>query len=163
MCYTRESLIYIRTTQQQSVTITFQPMHRIPMEISRTPGTPWNTIPSSRWRRWWRVPKEKRGRRAGMLAQLKRNPSRPPLPSLFISNASSLNNKMDELLLCLTSRLSIKGSCLMIITETLLHPGVPNTAIELVGCSIHCCDSTKEFGNFKEPEGGVVDCLSIQQ
>ncbi|KAI3358988.1 hypothetical protein L3Q82_015368 [Scortum barcoo] len=41
--------------------------------------------------------KQKRGKRGGLLARLKANAGRPPIPSLFLSNVRSLDNKLDLL------------------------------------------------------------------
>ncbi|KAI3368602.1 hypothetical protein L3Q82_025607 [Scortum barcoo] len=41
--------------------------------------------------------KQKRGKRGGLLARLKANAGKPPIPSLFLSNVRSLDNKLDLL------------------------------------------------------------------
>ena len=40
---------------------------------------------------------KKRGKRGGVLARLRKRYSRPPLPSVILSNVKSLQNKVDEL------------------------------------------------------------------
>ena len=46
---------------------------------------------------WNRTRNRKRGKRAGVLNRLRSRSFKPPLPSIFLSNVRSLNNKADEL------------------------------------------------------------------
>ena len=110
---------------EQDVTPEFLHSHEIPTDIARTPGFPWITLPSGRRRR--RDRKQKQGGRAGTLARLCKLPFRPLLPSIFLSNARSLANKLDEL------KLQIATNKIVGDTETWLHPLIPDMAIELVG------------------------------
>lgn len=153
--YTWESLIYIEAKLQQVVSWAFQFAQRIPTEITRAPGSPWIIIPGGRCWRWQRERKKRRGCRARALARLKQNTYKPPLPSLFISNVRSLKNKMDELRLSLLSWSPIHKSCVMIITKTWLHPGVPDEVTELVGCLTHHSNRCKDSGK------GVVSVRTI--
>lgn len=50
--------------------------------------------------------------------ELQRQPHKPALPGLFISNARSLFNKMDELRLQVVIDCTIRDSCVLMITES---------------------------------------------
>ncbi|XP_063322853.2 uncharacterized protein LOC134622792 [Pelmatolapia mariae] len=102
----------------------------IPPEIQTVTDSNF-TIPPLKWRRRRRHRKQKRGKRTGLKARLRATPHGPAIPSLFLTNSRSLNNKMDELRLQITSR--CLDCCVMIITETLLDSFTPDTAIELEG------------------------------
>lgn len=153
--YSRQCLIHIGTTLHQLGLGVYQHA-RTPAEITRAPGSPWIIIPGRRRRKHRRERKQKRGCRAGVPVRLRKNSHRPPLPCLFVTNARSLNNKMDELRLCLSTRLPVPDSCVMLITETWLHPGVPDAAIELAGYANHRSDRNKDSG---ETRGGWTVCL----
>lgn len=71
-----------------------------------------------KWLRQRRQRKQKQGKRGGLRAKLKANPYKPVIPSLFLTNSQSLNNKMDELHLWITFH-SLEY-CVLIITETRL-------------------------------------------
>lgn len=143
--FSREQLLHIGSSYQVPITGDFWSLQQIPAEITRPLTSPWFTLPGNKPRRRWREGKQKRGCRSGHLARLRRAPSRPPLPSLFVANARSLCNKMDELRLDLSSRSTSSISCVMIITETWLNPEIPDTTIELTGRSIHSSDRTKDW------------------
>lgn len=84
-------------------------------------------------------------------------PHKPPLPSIFLTNARSLANKLDELKLQVALNKDIKDSCVMLIMETWLHSSIPDTAIELAGRTAHRHDRTRDSG--KSRGGGL--CLYI--
>lgn len=112
-------------------------------------------MPPVRRRRRRRYRKQKRGKRAGVRSRLQANPHRPALPSLFLTNARSLVNKMDEIRLRIIShRLN---NCVMVITETWLDNAVPDAVIELAGRSVYRADRTADSG--KNKGGGV--CIYI--
>lgn len=52
---------------------------------------------------------------------------------LFLLNARSLANNMDELRLQIAVNNYIKDPCILLITETCLHQLIPDHAIELAG------------------------------
>ncbi len=102
----------------------------IPPEIiSPSPGDP-AAAGRQRRRCEWR---QKRGKRAGVWARLKANPFKPPLPTIFLSNAQSIRDKMDEVRLHMAAKRTIHNCCCMIFTETWLDSTTPDTAIELAG------------------------------
>ncbi|KAI3364744.1 hypothetical protein L3Q82_000900 [Scortum barcoo] len=64
--------------------------------------------------------KQKRGKRGGLLARLKANAGRPPIPSLFLSNVRSLDNKLDLLRLRLGVSREMRNCAVLCLTETWL-------------------------------------------
>lgn len=80
---------------------------------------------------------QKPGRRSGLLLRLKSNPHKPPLPSQYLTNARSIPNRTDDLDLQLTGNRSVRDCCVLIITETWLHPKIPDASMQLTGRSLH--------------------------
>ena len=126
--------------------------HDIPPELIRPPGSPWIT-PPARKRRRRRERRQKRGCRSGLRARLSRQPHKPSLPSLFITNARSLPNKIEELELTISTQKNIQDCCVMVITETWLTPTIPAEAIKLAGRIAHRADRTSDSG--KSRGGGL--------
>ncbi|KAK0150001.1 hypothetical protein N1851_009235 [Merluccius polli] len=126
--------------------ITTQDFHRannIPTDIARPPSSPWIVVGSVKQRRRRRERKQKRGCRAGLLARLRKQPNKPPLTSIFLANARSFVNKMDEMDLQLAKNF-MRDCSVMVITETWLHSAIPDTAVQLTGCTIHRQDRSKD-------------------
>lgn len=122
----------------------------IPPEILKSPlGTP----AAVRWKRRCCERRKKRGKWAGVLARLKANPFKPPLPTTFFSNTRSIRNKMDEIRLGLTTQRNIANCCSMIFTETWLDYTTPDAAIELAGLTVYRADRTADSG--KKIGGGL--------
>lgn len=95
--------------------------------------------------------RQKRGKRASIRSRLAAAPYKPAVPSVFLANARSLVNKMDELKLReINNRIN---SCLTIITETWLHENIPDLVVELAGRTIFRADRTSDSG--KRRGGGV--------
>lgn len=86
----------------------------IPPELQRIMGA--FTTPPLWLRRRRRHRKQKQGKRSGLRARLYANPHRPALPSLLLTNARSLTNKLDEIRLRFALRRM--DSCVAIVTET---------------------------------------------
>lgn len=78
----------------------------------------WIVIGAVRRRRWKRDRKQERGSRSGLLARLRKDPHRPPLLSMFLTNPWSQNNKMDVLELLMDANRYIRGCCLLVISES---------------------------------------------
>ncbi len=76
----------------------------IPPEIRR-PHSGITTLREALRRRWRR-----RGKRGGLKARLRANPHRPAILSLFLANARSPHNKMDELRLIETDYIESPGA-----------------------------------------------------
>ena len=106
--YSRLDILNIGFQCNQVITSEFLESHYIPEEIARTPGSTWTIIGSSKRRRRRRHRKQKRGCRSGLLVRLREQPHKPPLPSVFLTNARSLANKMDELLLQIATNNNMK-------------------------------------------------------
>ncbi len=80
--------------------------------------------------------KQRRGCRAGLLARLVRQPHKPPIPSIFLTNARSIVHKIDEPQLLLASNNTIRDCRVIIISESWLHPLIPNAAVQLLAFQI---------------------------
>ncbi|KAL6490208.1 hypothetical protein MHYP_G00005530 [Metynnis hypsauchen] len=94
--YSRQDLLSIGLQHNQAVTSEFLDAHSIPEEIARTPGAPRFVVGSSRPYRQRRHRKQKRGCWSGLTARLKRQPHKPALPSVFLTNARAITNELDE-------------------------------------------------------------------
>lgn len=95
--YSRHKILKIGVCHKWSVTAEFLHSHNILMDIARSPSSLWIIITAGRRQRRRCERKQKRGCRAGAIAKLREQSLRPPLPSLFPTNARSLANKMNEL------------------------------------------------------------------
>lgn len=73
------------------------------------------------------------------------------MPSIFLANARSLLNKLDDVRLRITN--NRLDCCIMVITETRLHDNIPDLAMELAGRSLYSVDRTADSG--KSRGGGV--------
>ncbi|TWW82332.1 Janus kinase and microtubule-interacting protein 3 [Takifugu flavidus] len=154
--YTREQLLDIRSQCQETFITDLQ---LIP-EISRTPEATHFTRPGGSARRRRRDRKQRRGKRGGLRAKLRLTPHRLSLPSIFLANVRSLVNKMDELRLRLNHSKGLSDCNAMILTETWLNSGIPDTAIGLTGRSTHRADRTADDSG-KTRGGGL--CIYINK
>lgn len=64
--------------------------------------------------------KQKRGKQAGLQARLKAT-NRPALPTLFLANIRSLDNKMDLMRLQMSIYKEMRNCCQLLLTETWLN------------------------------------------
>ncbi len=69
--------------------------------------------------------RRKRGKQTGIRTRLMANPTRPALPSLFLANVHSLDNKMDFLRLRMVALCEVRDCCDFIFTEMWLHDNIP--------------------------------------
>ncbi len=157
--YTRQTLLDIGDQHQISVSSDFHHTHNIPDDIARPAGSPWIVAGSRRRHRRRRERKQKRGRRSGVLLRLRKQTHKPPLPSLYLSNARSLVHKMDELELQLTGNRYVRDCCVLIVIETWFHPGIPDASVQLAGRTMLCQDRTKDSG--KSRGGGL--CIYVYE
>ena len=111
------------------------------------------SFPTGRRRRRRNERKQKRGCRAGVYAHLRRRPHQLPLPSIFLSNARSITNKMDELKLQMAANGLVQDCCILLIMETWLN----SSAIELAGRTAHHQDRNSNSG--KSRGGGL--CIYV--
>ena len=116
------------------------------IQYTRQSGSPWIVVGSRRRHRRRRERKQKRGRRSGVLLRLRKQPHKPPLPSLYLSNARSLVHKTDYLDLQLAGNRYVCDCCVLIITETWLHPDIPDASVQLAGRTLLRWDRTKDSG-----------------
>lgn len=149
LIYNRQNLIDIGFQAKMEIASAFTETHNIPPEIARPPGAPWIVVGPSRHRRRRKERKQKRGCQAGLLARLRKQPHRPPLPSILLMNARSLANKMDELQSRIAYNHLIRECCLLIVSETWLHPQIPNATVELAGRTLHRHDRTEASGKIR--------------
>ncbi len=98
--------------------------------------------------------KQKRGCRGGLVAKLKANPFKWPLPSILLANVRSLENKLDYLNLDLSTKPEIRDCCVLIFTETWLNSSVPDVAISLEGLTTLRADRSCALTD-KSRAGGV--------
>jgi len=155
--YSRQDLLIIGLQRNQAVTSEFLHSRNIPEEIARTPGSPWMVVGPGKCRRRRRYRKQKRGCRSGLLVRLRRQPHKPPLPSIFLINARSITNKMDKLNLQISANKLIEDCSILLITETWLHSLIPDVAIELAGRTAFRWDRNKDSG--KSKGGGL--CIYV--
>ena len=108
-------------------------------------------------RRGERKPR-KRGKRGGIQQRLRRRCNKPPLPSILLSNARSLRNKMEELRLNARVCHEYRESCLMVFTESWLQDDFPDELIQVPGFTTVRMDRNANSG--KRRGGGI--CMYIR-
>ncbi len=80
---------------------------------------------------------QKRGKRGGIRARLRANPTRPAIPSLMLSNVRSLENKLDLIHLSRSTQHETRDCCVFVFTETWLIDNIPDSTTQLHGLT--CC------------------------
>ncbi len=94
------------------------------------------------------------GKHAGIRNRLRKRAHSPPLPSILLANAQSLENKMDDLRARISFQRDIRDCNIFCLTETWLTPSVPDTAVTSSdNFSVLRMDRTAEAG--KNKGGGV--------
>ncbi len=96
---------------------------------SRPRPSPTDATRSRRRRKRWERGL-KRGKRRGIRARLRANPTRPALPTLMLSNVRSLENKLDLIQLSQSTQHEARD-CMFVFTETWLkrqHFGLRQSA-----------------------------------
>ena len=101
--------------------------------------------------------KQKRGKRAGALAQLKAR--RPPIPSLFLANVRSLDNKVDLLRLRMSASTEMRNCAVLCLTETWLNNNMPDSAFQIDGLQLFRADRDHRSG--KTRGGGL--CVYVNE
>ncbi len=71
------------------------------------------------------------GKRGGIRARLRANPTRPALPTLMLSNVCSLENKLDLIQLSRSTQHEARDCCVFVFTETWLNDNIPDSTIQL--------------------------------
>lgn len=92
--YSGQTFLDIGFTMQSTVTNKFHHAYGTPMEIARPEGAHWTVISTGKRQRQRRVRTQKRGCHSGLWARLRKDPHRPTLPSMFLTNTQSLNKKI---------------------------------------------------------------------
>ncbi|KAI3351762.1 hypothetical protein L3Q82_020592 [Scortum barcoo] len=102
--------------------------------------------------------KQKRGKQGGLLARLKANAGRPPVPSLFLSNVRSLDNKLDLLRLRLGVSREMRNCALLCLTETWLNDNMLDPAFQIDGRLLFRADRNQQSG-----KGGGGLCVYVNK
>ena len=100
----------------------------------------------------------KRGRRGGIKARLRRRFNRPPIPSVILTNARSLNTKFDELRTLCQFDNTFREACLIAITETYLHEEHTDEYASLDNFSLYRSDRSRTDSG---KAGGGGCCLYV--
>ncbi len=103
--------------------------------------------------------KQKRGKRAGLLARLKATGNRPAIPSIFLANVRALDNKIDLLRMHMSVHQEMRNCCILLMTETWLNSNMPDSAFQISGMSLLRADRNELLG--KTWGGGP--CLFINK
>ncbi len=106
------------------------------------------------WNEW------KRGKRGGIRARLRANPTRPALPTLMLSNVRSLENKLDLIQLSQSTQHEARDCCVFVFTETWLNNNIPDSAIQLHGLNCYRADRDSSLSG-KTRGGGL--CVYINK
>lgn len=93
---------------------------------------------------WQPYQKDNDGGEEGELAVLVRlrRANHPPLPSILLANAQSLDNKVDKLRARISHQRDTDSNVIH-LTETWLSESVLNPAIQTAEFSLHCADRSK--------------------
>ncbi len=102
----------------------------------------------------------KHGKRGGIRARLRANPTRPALPTLMLSNVRSLENKLDLIQLTRSTQHEARDCCVIVFTETWLNDNIPDSAIQLNKLTCYRADRDKTLSG-KSRGGGL--CLYINK
>ncbi|CAI5678409.1 unnamed protein product [Oreochromis niloticus] len=103
--------------------------------------------------------RQKRGKHDGVLERLKANARRPPIPSLFLANVRSLDNKLDLLRIRMSVSEEMRNCSILCLTETWLKDNMPNSAFQIYGWQLFRADRNMLSG--KARGGGL--CVYINK
>ncbi|KAL3981341.1 KRAB domain-containing zinc finger protein [Sarotherodon galilaeus] len=103
--------------------------------------------------------RQKRGKHDGVLERLKANARRPPIPSLFLANVRSLDNKLDLLRIRMSVSEEMRNCSILCLTETWLRDNMPNSAFQIYGWQLFRADRNMLSG--KARRGGL--CIYINK
>ena len=111
------------------------------------------------WRRSRRCERrQKRGKRGGIRTRLAANPYRPAIPSVLLANVRSLDNKLDHIQLLRSAQQAVRDCCVFIFTESWLHEGIADSAVQLDQLTCYRADRIVTAGG-KTRGGGL--CVYI--
>ena len=141
-CYSREAMLQLQCDQPHTNTpshLCSSILDDIPRELLR------NTR------------KKRRGRRGGVQNRLRRRFSRPPLPSIILTNLRSLSNQVDTLKTYTRYRHEYRQAYLLCFTESWRQSTMPESLFEVPGFTLVRADSDANSGKTR---GGVI-CVYI--
>ncbi|KAI4879698.1 hypothetical protein NFI96_007535 [Prochilodus magdalenae] len=92
-------------------------------------------------------------------ARRRSNTDRPPIPSLFLSNIRSLDNKLDLLRLRMSVSGEMRNCTVICLTETWLNDSMPDSAFQLAGRQLFLADRNQLSGKAR---GGCL-CVYINE
>ncbi len=101
-----------------------------------------------------------RGKRGGIRARQRANPTRPAIPSPMLSNIRSLENNLDLIQLSRSTQHETRDCCVFVFTETWLNDNIPDSAIQLHGLS--CCRADRDSSLSGKTRGGGL-CVYINK
>ena len=129
------------------------------LQRTTAPPTP-TAAPRPQWRRHRRCERrQKRGKRGGIRARLTASPNKPAIPSILLANVRSLDNKQDHIQLLRSTQQTVRECCVFVFTESWLHDGIPDSAIQLDRLTCYRSDRAPTEGG-KTRGGGV--CVYIK-
>ncbi len=116
--------------------------------------------PTDATKQRWCERGQKRGKRGGIRAKLRANPTRPVIPSLMLSNVRSLENKLELIQLSRSTQHETRDCCVFVFTEPWLHNNIPDSTIQLH--RLTCCRADRDSSlSGKTRRGGL--CVYINQ
>lgn len=145
--YSRSDLINIGLRCTLRVSSDFHRAFNIPDEIARPAGSPWIVVGSGRSCRRRRERKRRRGCRAGLVRRLKKEPLKPPVPSLYLCTGRASTHETNTLELELEGNRFVRDCCVLLLHE-------PEAPAQLAGRTLHRWDGRS---------GGGGLCLYIHQ
>ena len=143
--YSREILLQVRYSATQSQRTAWDRdarrtpglLDQIPPELRKPPGR-----------------RKKRGRRGGVRRRLRARHTKPPLPSIILTNLRSINNKLDEIQAYTRYCSVFREASLLCFTESWLHSSVPDSACEIEGFTLVRAD--RDISSSKARAAGSV-------
>ncbi|KAI2647723.1 hypothetical protein H4Q32_031236 [Labeo rohita] len=134
--YDRQSLLEIGNTHNhQLAPATTEKLQGLCLLLKPNPETTASSTDATHTKRRRRrcVTGQKRGKRGGIRARLRANPTRPALPTLMLSNVRLLENKLDSFQLSRSMLHEARDCCVFVFTETWLNDNIPDSAIQMHG------------------------------
>ncbi len=127
-----KSAVYTNISFQPVTTEKLQCLCLLLKPNPETAASPTDATLTKRQCRWCERG-QKRVKRGGIRARLRANPTRPAIPSLMLSNARPLKNKLDLIQLIRSTQHETRDCCVFVFTETWLNDNIPDSTIQLHG------------------------------
>lgn len=153
--YEREALLSIRTVHACEIVGI-----RRHLDILHQHGILSDPVLSNICRRKQQRHKQRRGKRAGINAWLRANPTTPAVPTVLLSNVRSHENKLDELRLLRESRWLWRDCCIFIFTESWLQDNISDEAVQLGGATVF--RANRDAVTSSKSRGGGV-CIYVNK